>query len=179
LKAWLFSLALFVSGPALAIDEPPGYRLDDFRAPVPDRLAGAEVVDTDAAHALWATGRVAFVDVLPRPPKPENLPEGTYWREPPHASIPGAIWLANVGYGELAEVMHDYFRDSLERITDGDMDYPVVFFCLPNCWMSWNAGRRAITEYGHTNVFWYPQGSEGWAAAGYPTETIEPEPGGT
>jgi PQQ-dependent catabolism-associated CXXCW motif protein len=180
LLAATISLGLALPGAAQS-PEPPaapdGYRQDAYRAPVPATLPGATVVGPEAAFALWKTGRVAFVDVLPRSPKPE-LPEGTLWHEPPHASIAGAIWLANVGYGELAGVMHDYFRGGLEKMTGGDLDYPVVFFCLPECWMSWNAGKRAITEYGLTHVFWFPEGATGWEAAGYPVEVLEPEPGG-
>ncbi|MDP2740597.1 MAG: PQQ-dependent catabolism-associated CXXCW motif protein, partial [Pseudorhodobacter sp.] len=59
----------------------------------------------------------------------------------------------------------------------GDPERPVVFFCLSDCWMSWNAATRAL-NYGYTRVFWYPLGTDGWAAQGYPTEALEPEPGG-
>ncbi len=152
--------------------------MKDYRATVPQTLDGVTVVSADAAHALWKTGRVAFIDVLPRPPKPVDLPEGTVWHDQPRKSVPGAVWLANVGYGELAGVMHDYFRAGLAKATGGDVGAPVVFFCLAECWMSWNAARRARTEYGYTHVFWYPEGTDGWTAAGYPTELVEPEPGG-
>ncbi|MCX2723990.1 PQQ-dependent catabolism-associated CXXCW motif protein [Roseibium salinum] len=157
--------------------EPHGYREDNYRAPVPGTLAGATVISSDAAYALWKTGRVAFVDVLPRPPKPSQLPEGTIWREPARHSIPGAVWLPNVGYGQLAGVMHDYFRAGLEKVTKDDAAHPVVFFCLDDCWMSWNAAKRAL-EYGYSNVFWYPDGTDGWSASGYPAEQVQPEPGG-
>ena len=60
--------------------EPPGYRIEDYRAPTPATLAGARVVTTKEAEDLWKTG-VAFVDVLPRIPRPANLPPGTIWHE--------------------------------------------------------------------------------------------------
>ncbi|MFQ6182539.1 PQQ-dependent catabolism-associated CXXCW motif protein [Sinorhizobium meliloti] len=178
-RQWLHSLVLllFAAFPAAAAEEPAGYRESEYRAEVPATLSGATVVSTEAAHALWKTGQVAFIDVLPQPPKPANLPEGTVWNEKPRLSIPSALWLPNVGYGRLADVMHAYFRAGLEKATDGDKSRPVLFFCLDGCWMSWNAGKRAL-EYGYTHVFWYPQGTDGWTAAGYPTERIEPEPGG-
>jgi PQQ-dependent catabolism-associated CXXCW motif protein len=168
--------AALLAGPAGAAEEPEGYRQDDYRAEVPATLAGATVIGPEAAFALWKTGRVAFVDALPRPPKPD-LPEGTPYYEKPHASIPGAIWLANVGYGEIPEAMHGYFKAGLAQVTGGDLVHPVVFFCLADCWMSWNAAKRAM-DYGYTNVFWFPEGSDGWQAAGFPVETIEPAPGG-
>ena len=161
---------------AETVPEPADYRMDDYRGPVPATLNGATVVDDDAAHALWLTGRVAFIDVLPRAPKPDNLPEGTIWRDQPRLSIPGSIWLPNVGYGALAAVTEDYFKSGLVQATGGDMDHPVVFFCLAECWMSWNATKRAL-GYGHKRVFWYPDGTDGWRFNNYPTAVSEPVDG--
>ena len=162
---------------AQPVSEPSDYRMDQYRGPVPLTLEGAIVIGSEAAHALWATDRVAFVDVLPRPPKPANLPEGTIWREKPRVSVPGAMWLPNVGYGAIADITDTYFRNGLEKITGGDLDHPVVFFCLEECWMSWNAAKRAL-EYGYTHVYWYPDGTDGWTFEDYPTEELirEPEP---
>ncbi|MEP3637036.1 MAG: PQQ-dependent catabolism-associated CXXCW motif protein, partial [Paracoccaceae bacterium] len=106
--------------------------------------------------------------------KPENLPKGTIWRDKPRSSIPGAIWLPNVGYGAIADVTADYFRTGLEKVTQGDLAHPVVFFCLEDCWMSWNAAKRAI-EWGYSNVYWFPEGSDGWALWDYPLERVKPE----
>ena len=161
---------------AQTVPEPDGYRQDDYRAPIPATLEGAIVLATEAAHELWQAGESAFIDVLPRPPKPDNLPEGTIWRDKPRASIPGAIWLPNVGYGKLAAVDDRYFRDGLHDAAGGDPDHPVVFFCLDECWMSWNAAKRALTEYGYTRVFWYPEGTDGWSFADYPLERVTPRP---
>ena len=42
-----------------------------------------------------------------------------------------------------------------------------------------DAAKRAIEDYGYTRVYWYPDGTDGWAFFDYPTEVIprEPEPG--
>jgi rhodanese-related sulfurtransferase len=32
--------------------------------------------------------------------------------------------------------------------------------------MSWNAAKRAINELGYRQVYWYPEGVQGWAKAG-------------
>jgi PQQ-dependent catabolism-associated CXXCW motif protein len=166
---------LFAPAVAMAqVPEPDGYRDEPYRGPVPETLAGGTVVDTATAHSLWEGGAV-FIDVLPRAPKPENLPEGTIWRQPPHDSIPGATWLPNVGYAALAEIDDRYFRESLETVTDGDSARPLVFFCLDECWMSWNAAKRAL-QYGYTDVSWYPEGTDGWSFEDYPTEPVEPFP---
>lgn len=161
---------------ARAVDEPSDYRMDDFREPVPATLQGATVVGPEEAYELWQSGEVAFVDVLPQAPKPKGLPEGTIWRDKKRASIPGAIWLPNVGYGAIADVTHAYFRAGLEKVTGGDTDHPVLFFCLENCWMSWNAAKRAL-EYGYAHVYWLPEGTDGWTLFDYPVEEVKPEPG--
>lgn len=161
---------------AQSVPEPADYENEHYRGPVPISLAGATVVDSDAAFALWKTGLVAFVDVMPQAPKPKKLPEGTIWREKPRHSIPGAIWLPNVGYGKLAEITHDYFKAGLTKATSGNTDHPLVFFCLDECWMSWNAAKRALEEYGYSRVFWFPEGTDGWEFEDYPTEVIKPKP---
>ncbi|MFB9953250.1 PQQ-dependent catabolism-associated CXXCW motif protein [Rhizobium puerariae] len=171
------AIAADVSAPKTVVGEPKDYRQDEYRAPVPPTLAGATVVSTEQAHALWESGGTAFIDVLPRPPKPQNLPEGTIWKEKPRISVRGALWLPNTGYGKLPDVTLDYFRKGLEKASGGNGDHPLLFFCLPDCWMSWNAARRAL-ELGYGKVYWYPAGSEGWAMAGYPLEQLTPEPGG-
>ena len=158
------------------VPEPDTYRMDHYRGPVPQTLAGGVVVSTETAHALWYTNSVAFVDVLPRAPKPPNLPKGTIWREKPRHSIPGAIWLPNVGYGAIADVVADYFRAGLKAAVGDDKAAPILFFCLEECWMSWNAARRAI-EWGHTRVFWFPEGTDGWQFYDYPTDEILPMAG--
>ena len=85
------------------VAEPEGYRTENYRAPVPATLAGARVLTTAEAEAIWRAGRAIFVDVLPRTPKPPNLPPGTVWRDQPRSNIPGSIWLPDTGYGKLAE----------------------------------------------------------------------------
>jgi len=170
-------LGLSVTAVAQTVREPDGYRMDQYRGPVPDSLTGGRVLDPEAVHELWQSGEAAFIDVMPRPPKPKNLPEGTIWRDKPRHSIPGAIWLPNVGYGAIAGVTAEYFRAGLEKATGGETDHPVVIFCLAECWMSWNAAKRAL-EYGYTQVYWMPDGTDGWSFFDYPTEvvTAEPEP---
>lgn len=163
-----------IAGAAFAqgVPEPVGYRTEDYRAEVPATLSGATVIGPAEAHALWQKG-AAFVDVLPRPPKPANLPAGTVWRDTPRDSIPGALWLPNVGYGEIPEATATYFRRGLLAATKDDRDAPVVIFCLAECWMSWNAAKRAI-EWGYGHVHWMPEGTDGWALAGHPLERVTP-----
>jgi PQQ-dependent catabolism-associated CXXCW motif protein len=162
-------------GQQLGPPEPGAYRRDDYRAPTPETLHGARVVTTPEAAAIWRRGDAAFVDVLPRPPKPANLPPGTIWRDKPRLDIPRSLWLPDTGYGALAPAMETYLRRGLAEATGGDRAKALVIYCLRSCWMSWNAARRAIA-IGYTNVIWYPDGTDGWASAGLPLAPATPEP---
>lgn len=145
--------------------EPAGYRMDDFRKPVPKTLAGARVIAPLEAEKLHESKAAVFIDVFPKPPKPANLPAGTLWIDPKHDTLPGAHWVPNVGYGAMPAGVEDYFRATLKRVTEAEPGKPLVFFCLRNCWMSWNAAKRAM-EWGYENVVWFPEGTDGWLEIG-------------
>ncbi len=158
---------------AESVPEPDGYRLEDYRKPVPATLNGARgVLTADAAKQLRDMGAI-FLDVYPQAPKPPNLPASTVWREPKHPSIEGAIWLPNVGYGVLSEQARSYFETHLVQFTQSDKSKPLVFFCLRDCWMSWNAAKRAIAN-GYTEVYWFPEGTDAWEERGYPVAIVSP-----
>ncbi|UPJ56759.1 PQQ-dependent catabolism-associated CXXCW motif protein [Bradyrhizobium sp. 192] len=179
---WRLAAALVVAAlavPAFAQQqepfEPEGYRADNYRAPVPATLAGARVLNTVEAEAIWRARSGAFVDVLPRPPRPKNLPAGTVWRDAPRKNIPGSIWLPDTGYGSLPPAMDDYLQRGLAQASRGDKSALLVIYCLADCWMSWNAAKRALT-YGYSSIAWYPDGTDGWERAKLPTEEAQPEP---
>jgi PQQ-dependent catabolism-associated CXXCW motif protein len=155
--------------------EPEGYRTDNYRAPVPATLAGARVLATGEAEAIWHAGAGVFIDVLPHAPKPQNLPAGTIWREKPRLNIPGSIWLPDTGYGALAAATDDYLRHGLARASGGNRATLLVIYCQADCWMSWNAAKRALS-YGYRNVAWYPDGTDGWQRADLPVAESQPEP---
>jgi len=155
--------------------EPDGYRTGDYRAPVPDTLAGARVITTTEAETIWRAKSGVFIDVLPRPPKPVNLPAGTIWRDRPRQNIPGSIWLPDTGYGQLAERMENYLRRGVERVSGGNRAALMVVYCQANCWMSWNAAKR-IVSWGYSNVAWFPDGTDGWERANLPMAESQPEP---
>jgi PQQ-dependent catabolism-associated CXXCW motif protein len=167
-------VAAFAAAAGDAPPEPDSYRQSDYRAPTPASLKGARVLATEEAAAMWRAGDVAFIDVLPQAPRPKNLPADVVWREKPRFDIPGSVWLPDTGYGELAPVMLDYFRRGLDKAL-ARRQGPLVFYCLKDCWMSWNAAKRALA-LGYANVAWYPEGSDGWAAGGLPLEKRAPEP---
>lgn len=167
---------------AAAIDEPAGYRMGDYRAPTPRTLRGAEVLDTAALRRLLAAQPpVVLVDVMPHPRKPPDRAAELLWIEPKRRDLPGSVWLPNTGLGELPPSTARWFAERLEQLTGGDRDRPIVFYCERDCWMSWNAARRALVELGYRRVHWYPDGIQGWAEAGLElvpaVPEAEPQPG--
>jgi PQQ-dependent catabolism-associated CXXCW motif protein len=172
LCASAFVAAWTIPASAGDIAEPPGYRMDRYNAPVPETLEGAAVVTTEEAETLWRSGSAVFIDVMPHAPKPAGLPEGTIWREAVRRDIPGSVWLPNVGYGAISKETADYFREGLTAHVD-HMSSKVLFYCMMDCWMSWNAAKRAI-EWGYSSVLWYPLGADGWEFEGLPLAENRP-----
>ena len=60
-------------------------------------------------------------------------------------------------------------------MSGGDKAKPLLFFCLRNCWMSWNTAKRALS-YGYTNVLWFAEGTDAWQEIGQPIAELKPEP---
>jgi quinoprotein dehydrogenase-associated probable ABC transporter substrate-binding protein/PQQ-dependent catabolism-associated CXXCW motif protein len=158
-----------------SVPEPAGFCMADYGSPVPATLRGAATVTTAQLQALLERQSLVLIDVLPAPRPPADRAGARIWRDKEHANIPGSIWLPNVGHGELAPEFETYFQHNLARLTGGDLARQLVFYCQADCWMSWNAAKRAL-ENGYRNVVWYPEGTEGWQAAGLPVEVAEPVP---
>jgi PQQ-dependent catabolism-associated CXXCW motif protein len=72
-------------------------------------------------------------------------------------------------------VTEDYLRRGLAHASQGNKFAPLVIYCQADCWMSWNAARRALS-FGYTNVAWYPEGTDGWERANLPVKEAQPEP---
>jgi len=170
----VFSLVPAASQNA-AVAEPDGYRMQDYRAPTPATLKGARVFTTAEAAAAWKAGSAAFIDVMPQPPRPA-LPAGTIWRDKPRHDIPGSLWLPDTGYGALAAASEDYLRKGLAAASGDDQTKLLVIYCQRDCWMSWNAAKRALA-LGYRNVAWFPDGSDGWQEAGLPLAEAQPMAG--
>lgn len=153
-----------------------GYRDSHYRAPTPASVPHGETLDTVALRRLIDRGQLALIDVQAVPVRAETAQFGISWlpsRTRYH--IPGSTWLPNVGYGALNQQMDRYFRAQLARLTGSDVACAIVFYCIVDCWMSWNAVVRAAS-YGYENLFWYPEGADGWAARGLPLVRGEPVP---
>ena len=167
---------LLAAGPCRAdpaVPVPDGYRQDDYRAPVPDTVPGAAVLHLLAMKDAVARGDAVLVDVLPAPRRPEAMRPGRPWLPVPHQTLPGALWWPEVGRGALPAEFEARFEQRLREVTSGDAQRLVVFFCLNDCWMSWNAARRAAAL--GVRAGWYPEGTDGWIAAGLPTVVAAPD----
>lgn len=171
----LGAVLLCVAGGVVPPPEPSGYRMDDYRAPTPATLRGAVVLTTEQARAAWEQRTATFIDVLSQAPRPVGLPASTIWRPKPRNDVPGSVWLPDTGYGALAPVMADYFARGLQQATSGQQERMIVVYCQANCWMSWNAAKRALV-LGYPHVAWYPDGTDGWARLGLPLEPRTPLP---
>jgi PQQ-dependent catabolism-associated CXXCW motif protein len=135
-------------------------RTGRMHAPTPKELPGAKTIRTMELRAMQGHSPApVLIDVLGG--------DG-------HRTIPGARWLKGAGEGALDKLKIDQLRVDLEKITGGRETAPIVFFCLSSeCWLSYNAGLRAI-EMGYTNVHWYRGGTEAWNRAGFETQEAEP-----
>ena len=169
--------AASATAPALpAVPEPAGYRMEEYRSAVPSTLKGATVLDAPALARLIEADDPILVDVLPKQRRPEGGNPDMPWMEKKRLHIPASTWLPNTGYGELSAEFAAYFKDNLERLTKGDHARPIVFYCDANCWMSWNAAKRASSELGYSRVYWFPGGVQGWEAAGHEMEAAKEVP---
>jgi PQQ-dependent catabolism-associated CXXCW motif protein len=173
-RAALFGVMMTGAAAASAqVAEPEGYRMQDYRAPTPGTVAGGTALGTAAAQTLWRAGGAVWIDVLAAPARPPNLPLQALWMPLPRRDIPGSLWLPDVGRGALSPVLERYFRAHLTATTKGRADVPIVFYCLADCWMSWNAAKRAAS-WGYRRVYWYRDGTDGWEAAKLPLAKAEP-----
>ena len=117
--------------------------------------------------------KAVVIDVSNTPRRPAELAPGAPWLPLPHRAIPQALWLPGVGSGVLTQEVDDFYRGRLAQATAGNVDVPLVVYCHEKCWLSWNAAKRAIA-FGYRRVSWFPEGIEGWTAAGRQTKVAMP-----
>ncbi|GLS46441.1 rhodanese-like domain-containing protein [Methylobacterium brachythecii] len=140
-------------------DETTGYRMQNYRSPVNLPVQGGKRVETPEVDALTKKGAI-LVDVMPQRGGYDPATGG--WRMvDKHETLPGATWLPNTGTGQVEPRLAAYFSDALSRLTKGNKAQPLIIFCKADCWMSWNAVKRA-SELGYSRVYWYADGSDGW-----------------
>ena len=142
-----------------------GFRIARQRAPTPDDIPPpARVADVDTVAILLEEGAVV-IDVAGALQSRFDELDGTWLVQGPRDTLPGAVWLPEVGRGVIEPVLEGYLKSNLYRLTEGDPDRPVVVFCLADCWMSWNATQR-VAALGYAKVYWFPEGVDGWRESG-------------
>lgn len=99
--------------------------------------------------------------------------DGAWLVSTPRKNIPNSVWLPNVGKQTLKPVVQQYFRSQLMELTNNDVNKPIAFYCIEDCWMAWNAAKRAH-ELGYTHVMWFREGVDGWKDNGWQLEASEP-----
>ena len=149
-----------------------GYRIDRQRSPTPEDVPGGRRISATQVRDRCEALRI---DVFGARQSRYDELDGTWLVGEPRLSLPGAVWLPEVGRGTLSTEMERYFADNLERLTGGDRAHPVVFFCVADCWMSWNAVRRAAA-LGYTDLHWFREGTDGWLDEGLDLAPVDPVP---
>jgi len=147
-----------------------GYRVERQRAPTPEDIPAGRRV---SAAEVAAMPEALRIDVFGAAQSRYDELDGTWLVADPRNSLPGAVWLPETGRGTLDATMRRYFATHLARLTEGDRDRALVFFCVADCWMSWNATRRAAA-LGYANSLWFREGTDGWLDAGYALAPVEP-----
>jgi PQQ-dependent catabolism-associated CXXCW motif protein len=155
------------------IQEPPGLWTGPMYGQTPRTLAGAVVMDLAGVEAL-AGKKPLLLDVGPAARKPETFPASRPWL-PTHRSIPGAVWMPGAGAAPLDTEREALFFRRIAELTQGDATRPIVVFCQPSCWGSWNAGKRLVMQ-GYTGVHWFPAGIDGWQDK-HETAEVKPDVG--
>ncbi|MBO1541931.1 PQQ-dependent catabolism-associated CXXCW motif protein [Pseudomonas sp. OA65] len=167
----LLGLALNVAQAETALFSAQGYRIAQYRSPTPATVDGAQTLDTQTLQRLLEQAQPPrLIDVYRRP-----WVQGRFIDNESHANLPGSLWLANTGDGDLDPTWQDYFSRHLRTATDGRLDRPLVFYCRSDCWLSWNAVKRAAAM-GYKHLYWYRDGLDAWEAANLPLQAARPEP---
>lgn len=142
------------------VPEPEGFHTGPQQGYTPPTLKGATVLDIDDLDRVVATGKAVLIDVALADRRPAGMAPDKPWL-PAHRSVPGAVWMPNAGAAPLDPAHEALFLARVAELTDGDKARPIVTFCHPDCWGSWNAGKRLV-QAGYTAVHWFPTGIEGW-----------------
>ncbi|MEQ1696673.1 MAG: hypothetical protein ABL901_12595 [Hyphomicrobiaceae bacterium] len=176
-----FLLALLLAFPshlALAqthLDPATGYRIEQYRAPVPATVPGGTPITLETLEALAAGQRAILLDVTPLEGSGADPATGVWHVPKPRANMAGTVWLPDVGKGALTPALDTYFQSNLTALTGGDKSRPIIVYCQADCWMAWNAVKRAAS-YGYTALFWYPDGTDGMRDWDIPLVPATPVP---
>ena len=163
--------AIALAATAADFDPQTGFRVHNYTQPTPEQVPGGTTIDAGQAHVLWESGALS-IDVLSITTGRYDELDGTWPDHPTRMSIPGSLWLPNVGFGRPEDDMQAYLQENLaERLKT--LNDPVVVFCIDSCWMGWNAAQH-VSNFGYSKVYWFPQGTDAWESEGFPMAQSEP-----
>ena len=103
-----------------------------------------------------------MIDVWKKDKKPKAVDEKK-WFPPKRYTIPGAVWLPNIGRETLTTDIRKYLENGLKKVTKNDKSKKTVFFCRRG-YYSKIAAERAV-KLGYKNVYLFP-GTDLWEDAG-------------
>jgi len=152
---------------------PSELRMKQYRGITPECVPKGQTLDIPGLQQLLATEDPVLIDVWAIVRSVDDDFGSMWLPNEEHYSLPGAVWLPNVGYGKVKPDIEQYLQDNLQRLTQGNKHKPLVFFCVMDCWMSWNAVQRVV-DYGYTRVYWYRDGTDSWNEAGLPLVEVQP-----
>lgn len=156
-------------------DAATGFRTSRYRAPLPQSVSGSQRIFAADVPALIKEQRALLIDVMAAEGAGFDPGTGAWRLSKLHDNIPGSVWLPDVGRGVLDARMDRFFRGALDRLTGGDRSRALIIYCQSDCWMSFNAIRRAVS-YGYTQIYWLPEGIDGWRDWDGPVAAAVPEP---
>ena len=164
----LLTSAALAEAPLFSAD---GYRLSHYRSPTPISHDNARTLDTAALQQLLREQpQTRLIDVYRR-----QWLHGQFIEDELHANLPNSLWLANTGDGQLTPQWQRYLREHLHQASQGNTAWPLVFYCRSDCWLGWNAIKRAH-HLGYRNLYWYRDGIDAWQQAGLPLIPAQPLP---
>jgi PQQ-dependent catabolism-associated CXXCW motif protein len=159
-----------------AFDSETGLRIHHYTDPVPADVPGGVTLDTaGVVQLLEQHPETVLLDVISINDARYDALDGSWPDAPRRENIPGSLWLPNVGFGRPADDMFTYLIDNATAAVSGDLSKPVLVYCIADCWMGWNAVQH-LANAGFDTVYWYPEGTDGWVAAGRPVEVSQPVP---
>ena len=181
-QIWLSTLVLMMCGICgLALGDDPsfdavtGYRIAHYRSPTPDTVPGGITVTLEELQRLHDTSDALMLDVAPSQGPGLEQSTDKLQAAKERRNMKGSVWLPDVGRGALTPQLDTYFRQQVGRLIAHDTSRPIIIYCMADCWMSWNAVKRAAS-YGYTSLYWYPDGTDGMRDWDIPLVVADPLP---
>ncbi|HZJ92590.1 MAG TPA: rhodanese-like domain-containing protein [Thiopseudomonas sp.] len=148
-----------------------GYRSSVYRSPTPTFHEQAQTIEPNELVDMQEQyPNLLLIDVYRNP-----WLRGHFTLTEEHKNLPNSLWLANCGDGSLSQQWLAYCQNHLEQATAGNTSQPIVFYCRSDCWLGWNAIKRAHA-FGYSNLYWLRDGIDGWEQADLPLEHAQPAP---